>query len=186
MKNRVYKKAFLFAFIALISIQLSGQEEKKSIGDGFGFGFQLNQYQHNFGLGVNLHSPYFLYNNIAFRLRANLMYNEYVQNQETIWTPYSNLMFGVVSGRTKISDAICLYGEGGMILIFPDENFSSASNEIGGYGLFGFEFYHSAEFNYFIEMGGVGVEAVADKVENKPLYSNGLLINVGFRIQLNK
>lgn len=183
--NKAVKNICLFAFGILLSIQLNGQTEKVSIGNGLGIGFQLSQYQNNFGLGINLNSPYFLYEKVGIRLRANIMYNEYVKNQETVWTPYSNLMLGLVSGRTKIADAICLYGEGGVVLLFPDDDFSSTSTEIGGYGLFGFEFYHANEFNYFIEIGGIGIGAIADKVENKPIYSNGLLINVGFRIQLN-
>ena len=54
---------------------------------------------------------------------------------------------------------------------------------MGGYGLFGFEFFMNSRNNYFIEIGGVGTGAVADKVANSPIYSNGLLINVGFRHQ---
>lgn len=51
-----------------------------------------------------------------------------------------------------------------------------------GYGLFGFEFFISQNFNYHIEIGGVGTGATEDKIRNKRVYSNGLLINTGFRI----
>jgi hypothetical protein len=35
--------------------------------------------------------------------------------------------------------------------------------------------------SYFIELGGIGVGANADKVPGKPIYSNGFLISVGVR-----
>ena len=35
--------------------------------------------------------------------------------------------------------------------------------------------------NYFIEIGGVGSGATADKVVGNPIYANGLMINVGYR-----
>ncbi|MEO0332135.1 MAG: hypothetical protein AAF223_10680, partial [Bacteroidota bacterium] len=76
-----------------------------------------------------------------------------------------------------------LYGEGGIILLLPSDTFSAERTELGGYGLFGFEFYLKNNANYFIEIGGVGTGAQADKVPNKPIYSNGLLISTGFRMQ---
>jgi formate-dependent phosphoribosylglycinamide formyltransferase (GAR transformylase) len=77
-----------------------------------------------------------------------------------------------------------LYGEGGIILLFPSAIFSTNSSEFGGYGLFGFEFFMHSKMNYFLEIGGVGSGAVADKVIAKPIYSNVLLINLGFRATL--
>ena len=40
--------------------------------------------------------------------------------------------------------------------------------------------------SYFIEIGGIGTGATADKVANKPIYSNGLMLSTGFRIYLGK
>ena len=42
----------------------------------------------------------------------------------------------------------------------------------------------SPNTNYYLEVGGVGKGAVADKAFGEPIYSNGLLINVGFRYSL--
>ncbi|MBC8485793.1 MAG: hypothetical protein H8D45_07100, partial [Bacteroidetes bacterium] len=78
---------------------------------------------------------------------------------------------------------IRLYGEGGIISLFPSDEFSSEEFVFGGYGLFGFEFYMNSRSNYFIEIGGVGTGATADNITNEPIYSNGLLISTGFRIQ---
>jgi len=53
---------------------------------------------------------------------------------------------------------------------------------LGGYGLFGFEFKIAPRFAYFIELGAVGTGATADKIESKPVYSNGFLTSVGLKI----
>jgi hypothetical protein len=159
----------------------SAQEDK--ISDKLGMGVQLNQYQDDFGLGLNLTSPYFAHDKIAVRLRGNLMFNEHVKNNETTWTPYSNMSLGLIGSAGKVGDYIRLYGEGGIIGLFPSDEFSSQDFVIGGYGLFGYEFYMNRRSNYFIEIGGVGTGAAADAIPNDPLYSNGLCISTGFRIQ---
>jgi hypothetical protein len=89
-------------------------------------------------------------------------------------------LIGVVG---QVGDNIRLYGEGGIIGLFPSDEFSSEDFVIGGYGLFGYEFYMNSWSNYFIEIGGVGTGATADKIENKPIYSTGLVISTGFRVQ---
>ena len=112
------------------------------------------------------------------------MFNENVQNGTTTWTPYSNVTLGVIGVAGYVANFIRLYGEGGVIALFPSEDFSSENVILGGYGLFGFEFYMTSMSNYFIEIGAVGPGATADKIVNEPIYSNGLLISTGFRIQL--
>jgi len=82
----------------------------------------------------------------------------------------------------KLGDFIAIYGEGGAIGLFPSSDFSEENIVVGGYGLFGFEFLIADNFNYYIELGGIGVDAVADRIPNKPLYSNGFLINVGWKM----
>jgi len=174
------KKALFISFLLCQLLSYSQEENKTK--KQMQLGFQLAQYQNNFGLGLNLSTP-FKENSIwAFRIRGNVIFNEYVKNFETEWTPYSNVSFGVISGRTSLGQYLKIYGEGGAIALFPSNEFSSENLVLGGYGLFGFEFMISKEFNYFIELGGVGTSATADKVVNQPIYSNGFLILVGFRI----
>jgi hypothetical protein len=113
------------------------------------------------------------------------MWLEHLENIETTWTPYSNFQLGIVGVGGKINNSIRLYGEGGVIAILPDSDFSSNDSEFGGYGLFGFEFFFQEAHNYFIELGGVGTGARADKVLTEPIYSNGFIVNVGYRYILN-
>jgi len=68
--------------------------------------------------------------------------------------------------------------------LIPNGIFSSASSQAGGYGLFGFEFKPIDAFGFYLEVGGLGTGAKADKLPTKPIYSNGFLTNVGFRIVL--
>ena len=74
--------------------------------------------------------------------------------------------------------------KGGILTILPNSDFSSQSSIFGGYGLFGFEFKPIPKFAYFIELGGAGTGATADKIAGKPIYSNGFLTCVGLRLKL--
>jgi len=177
MKRLTFLVLMGFVLIRVVN----AQEEKLS--NEFGIGFQLDQYQKDFGLGLSLTSPYFAHDKIAVRLRGNFMFNEHVKNNETTWTPYSNISLGLIGVAGKVGDFIRLYGEGGIIGLFPSNELSSEDFVFGGFGLFGFEFYMNSSSNYFIEIGGVGTGATADNITNKPIYSNGLLISTGFRKQ---
>lgn len=116
--------------------------QETGISNNIGIGFHLSQYQNDFGIGVNVASPSFLNNTLAIRLRGNFIWHEHLDDMsETSWTPYSNLSLGIVGIAGEIGDFIRLYGEGGVIMLFPSSDFSSTSTEFGGFGLFGFEFY---------------------------------------------
>jgi len=176
------KNVLLVLLLVFCMNTLKAQE--MPINRGLGLGFQLSQFQRDFGIGLNFTSPYFANEKIAVRLKGNLVYNENIQNSITKWTPYSNLSIGLVGASGKIGDYIRLYGEGGILGLLPSNEFSSNQFEFGGYGIFGFEFFMNNTSNYFIEIGGVGTGAIADKIVYKPIYSNGLLISTGFRMHL--
>jgi len=179
------KKTTIITMALIICIiTINAQEQTISINKGLGFCFQLNQFQKDFGLGLNLTSPFFGHDKIAVRLRGNLMFNENVQIINTTWTPYSNLSLGLIGVGGMIGDYIRLYGEGGVLGLLPSDKFSTKKFVFGGYGLFGFEFFMNNNANYFIELGSVGTGAQADKIATKPIYSNGFLISVGFRMSL--
>ena len=177
------KKILILTIVSLF--WLSGYSQENSFPSKFGLGFNLTQHQEDFGLGLNAVSPYFANENVAIRLRGNLMWNQHrnVNNTATTWTPYSNVSIGIVGVAGKVGDFLRLYGEGGVIALFPSSKFSKETFLIGGYGLFGFEFFFNNHNNYFIEIGGIGTGAVADKISGEPIYSSGLIINVGYRFQ---
>ncbi len=177
------KKAVI-GFVVFTLISLGVYAQNNELNKNFGLGFQLVQYQNDFGLGFNMTSPYFLYNRLAAVAKGNLMWNEHIDNSaETTWSNYSNVSLGIKVFSGNVGQHIRLYGEGGVLIIQPSSSFSSKNSELGGYGLFGFEFFMNEHGNYFIEIGGIGTGAVADKIALKPFYSNGLLLSTGFRFQ---
>lgn len=163
-------------------LHVSAQEDNLNVGHSFGY--QLSQYQQDFGFGLNYGTP-LLFKSIGFRAKYNLMFHQHISGSITTWSPYSNFSLGLTGIGGQVGSHIRIYGEGGVVLILPSSAFSSRSTQFGGYGLFGFEFFNSRGFNYFIEIGGIGTGATADKILYQPIYSNGLSISTGFRFVLN-
>lgn len=175
----------IFTFLLLLTCFAFITRGQSVVNTGTGFGFQLNQFQRDFGFGASITSPLFVHDHLGVRLRGNLMFYEHVENGTTTWSPYANMTLGLIGIGGTIADFIRLYGEGGVVMLMPAESFSGEDFVLGGYGLFGFEFFMDRYINYFIEIGGVGTGAVADKLPSSPIYSNGLLISTGFRVHLN-
>ncbi len=172
--------ASTFAFFFLL---FAASAQEMPLNNGLGFGFQLNQYQRDFGAGLQFASPYFAKERVAVRLRGHILFHEHLEDVETTWTPYAHASLGFIGVVGYIGN-IRLYSEGGLVGLFPSAAFSSERSHFGGYGLFGFEFFFNNSGNYFIEIGGVGTGAKADKVPGKPVFSNGLTIGAGFRFSL--
>ena len=169
----------------LLATATSAIAQENELSKKFGFGGHLNKYQNDFGLGVNFSTPYFMRDQLTVRVRTNMAWNQHLDSfNETTWTSYSSVSLGCASVAGYVGESIRLYGEGGVLILFPSEEFSSSGQEIGGYGLFGFEFFMNEHANYFIELGGVGTGANASNVPTSPIYSNGFLTSVGFRYQL--
>ena len=72
----------LFAIASLLA-----QDKLPDRANNFNFGFQLNNYQQDFGLGLQLTSPYFAHGWIAIRGRANFMLNQHLNNDDTVKSP---------------------------------------------------------------------------------------------------
>jgi hypothetical protein len=177
----------ILAVITMIfcSCSLAVGQTVQTKSDNVAVGFHISQFQNDFGIGLNLTSPFFA-KNLAFRLRTNLMWNEYlpIGEIETVWASYTNSQLGILLRTPVIENRINLYSEGGTIILFPNNKFSSSRNVIGGYGLFGFEFLPTETLNYFLELGGIGTGAQTERAEVIKVYSNGFLISVGMRFNL--
>ncbi len=178
------KNKSILAICALLLV--TGVTAQNSIkpNRGFAFGFHLNQYQQDFGYGVNITSPLFFRDGVAIRLRGNMMFNQNPLNGQSTWMPYGNLTLGLVGIASQVNAHLRIYGEGGVIGLFPSSDFSSESFVFGGYGLFGFEFSFVRFGNYFVEVGAAGTGARADKIPTSPIYSNGLTVSAGLRFVL--
>lgn len=179
--NRLPILMAITAFVVL-TLNLNGQNKTNKIE----VGFSVNQFQKDFGVGVHLISPYFIHSKVAVRAGANLQWFEYFNGTETTWSPYQNFQLGLRSRSEIFENKIFIYGEGGVVTILPNSDFSGKSVKFGGYGVFGFEFKPISNFAYYIELGGVGTGATANNVANNPIYSNGFLMNVGLRVGIQK
>jgi hypothetical protein len=174
--------AWLFLLTAgLLTSNLANAQTKSNRTE---IGFNLSQYQKDFGAGLHVISPYFCKETIAVKAGLNIQWFEHSTDTETTRSTYQNIQLGIRGRSNIVTRNISVYGEGGVIMILPNSDFSSKRLALGGYGLFGFDFRIVPRFAYFIELGGVGVGTTADKVASKPIYSNGFLTNVGIKIGL--
>jgi hypothetical protein len=134
----MYKKLLFFAILAFFTQIINAQEKTENNSNNIEIGFNVSQFQSDFGTGFHLISPYFLNSKVAVRAGFNFQWLEYFDGEETTWTPYQNFQIGLRSRNEIVENKIYIYGEGGLIGILPNSDFSSESLELGGYGLFGF------------------------------------------------
>ncbi len=180
------KAVLFFAFAILVSGIASAQDQKVADKrNRLGLGFSINNFGNDFGLGLNVTSPTFFGGHMAVKASGNYQWLDHIDNKgEHTWSGYTLLRAGLSGVNMSLNDAINLYGEGGLVLALTDNTLSTESSSIGGYGLFGFEFFMPCNMSYFIELGGMGIGAKADKVPTSPLIANGFLASVGFRVRL--
>jgi hypothetical protein len=154
---------------------------------GLAVGGCLSRYQSEFGFGASLTSSYFAGKSLAIRLTASRCYLDALSNEGESyeWMGFWVLRGGLVSVTGMSGRACRLYAEGGVALALPADGISE-DTPIGGYGLFGFEFFPgdpaTSPATYYVELGGIGLGAHAEKAQGRPSYASGFLIAAGFRL----
>jgi hypothetical protein len=173
----------ILAILLFVASHTAWSQSEKT--NALAVGFNLHQYQRDFGLGLNFTSPYSS-GGLAGRFEANLQWLEHYPTSadSPTWSSYFNIKAGFVSRNFVVDDKLAVYGEGGVIVLFPSSTFSSHSTQFGGYGVFGFEFRPTHFVGQYLELGGLGTGAKADKSSGKPVYSNGFMISTGIRFSL--
>ncbi|HEX3048107.1 MAG TPA: hypothetical protein VHY08_25370 [Bacillota bacterium] len=166
---------------------VSAQEEGASKYSTLSLGYTLYNIDKEFGHGFILTSPYFFNDRMAVRFSLNQSLYKGIPLGKTDyeWLPYSVYKLGVIGVSGGIADSFRYYGEGGVVYAVPNNQFSE-NNVSGGYGNFGFEFINNDNaspipFSYFIELGGIGTGAKAEKITGKPFYLNGFTTSTGLR-----
>ena len=156
------------------AVESSGTVEQRAF--NMSFGSIMNQYVDDFGLGVQVTSPY-LFDALALRLSGTVQFS-----RQADWDIWGTVQAGLVGSAGIVAGFTRLYGEGGAVLAFPSGQVSSAGHAWGGYGVFGFEFFtaEASPISYYIEIGATGSGLRADLADNS-LIMNGLRIQVGFR-----
>jgi len=173
------KKIFLLIILGTVMISgaaLFADGLKKT--SHFAFGGYLVENAQDFGLGIDLTSPYFLWDHAAVRLSGEMSYDHLEWNISWL------AKLGLIGSNTVMDDMIRLYAEGGALFIFPHTNLSDESWFFGGYGHFGFEFFipENKWISYFIELGSIGTGFTAEKVSGTPHFINGFTSKAGLRI----
>ena len=153
----------------------------------FSVGGDVHRFHDDFGIGIHLTTPYFANQKMAIQVSANISYFAGIPENKTemTWMPYTTFQVGLIGFSGTVAKSIRLYGKGGIVYITPNSDFSD-DNVIGGYGIFGFEFFMSSNdqiipLSYYIELGSVGTGATAEKIAGKPIYANGFIASVGLR-----
>ncbi len=157
--------------------------------DGFALGFTIHRFHDDFGLGALVSSPSFLEGLLRFSAGGGVAWFPRALDDEgyETWKGYGHTRFVFESGARIAATPLRLYGFGGVTALFLPDELSSKKVRIGGVGGFGFEFRFQrpaggdAPISYFIELGGMGVGAKADRLPYRPLIANGFLTTTGFR-----
>lgn len=170
----------------LVSITLPSvsQAQLPDKANKFSIGGNVNRFQDDFGVGLVMTSPFFNNGKMALQASVIMNYHEGIPLGETTfgWMPYTTIKFGTIGVAGVIANTIRLYGGGGLVVIMPNEDFSDET-VIGGYGVFGFEFFmgENAPVSYYMELGGIGTGARAELLPGEPIYANGFSATVGVK-----
>lgn len=185
MKKEFFNKLFallvFFFLIILINTSLYAQEVKAK---NFSIGYSVGTNSGDYSLNINITTP-FMFNVFAIRLNWYVCFNEFINKDYNSWFPYYALKVGFIGSSQIINNYLRFYGEGGLAVVFTNDEVSSKKINYGGYGLFGFEFFLSYNLSYYIEIGGNGLSVKADNLINSPdfnrIYFNGFLCFAGLR-----
>lgn len=173
--------------LLIFAFCVNAQNKYQKAPSGFSFGIHLNLLPRDLGVGINITSPYLVNSKIAARISTNYQWLQTTNiSGSPKWALYNNIRAGLIGVTGFIGKSIRVYGEGGMVVLIPNPD---ASDKItsGGYGQMGFEFFFVQRTNsFFIEIGGIGTGAMAEKLNGAPMYSNGLLTGIGFRLYPGK
>lgn len=177
------KKLTLILALLCLMYQFAMAEK----GNNLSLSYEIGRLDNDFYIGGTVTSPYFIYNAVAVKAGGGLVFRPGVLDGQSSeeWYTYALVKFGLV-GANLINDYIRTYGEGGILFAFPNEQFSSEEYQFGGYGLWGFEFFMNgitdSWISYYIEIGGIGTGAIANRMITDPLYLNGFFTQVGVKI----
>jgi hypothetical protein len=161
---------------------------------GLSLGYTLHRFQDDFGLGASVGSPTFGGDRLRVTLGGGVAWYPYgiTAEGEQTWIDYGHLRLVFEGGLRAPGSPIRVYGFGGPVLYIAPDRLSSKAVSVGGIGGFGFEYYfmyngpsgspeRDGPVSYFLELGGVGNGAKADRLPTKPSFGNGFLITVGLR-----
>jgi len=186
-RNSVLTVIFWLGLATVPSMAVTLDEDSQDTPSRFAVGFDVDSYSNNFGGGITLFSPHFFNDHMWIQFTGDIAWVQGVANGTTLttWSPYGLFKLGLMAGRFLENTPIRIYGGGGIVLVTLANNVSNSS-AVGGYGVAGVEFLVNRDRSkaLFIELGGMGTGAQADKMVNAPLYANGFSVSWGYKFYL--
>jgi hypothetical protein len=158
--------------------------------DGLAVGFTLHRFHDDFALGGVVSSPSLLDGMLRLTAGGGVAWYPHAIDEEGFetWRPYGHLRLVIEAGARIPSTPLRLYGFGGGTALVLPNDLSSKKVRFGGIGGFGFEFRfqnvverRDAPVSYFVELGGIGTGATANRLPGHPIFANGFLITTGLR-----
>jgi hypothetical protein len=156
--------------------------------EGFSLGMDVQRMQDDFGVGLRAATPFFFDGTTRITVGGGVDWFPHgvSDSGHNEWITYGHARLVIEGGRRIEGAPIRLYGFGGVQLLFLPDRLSSTSVAVGGLGGFGFEFYMrrgaaDGPVSYFIEIGGVGMNATANQQPGHPGLATGFLTTAGMR-----
>lgn len=151
-------------------------------------GFEITDFQNDYGLGLNLTTPYFFKDTMSVRLHGGIAWFEGVAADEALndmdsqWIKYFPVRLGWVISVGLGSGLTRLYAEAGGLIYLGAKDIAK-DIVVGGYGQFGFEFFPAilSPVSYFFQAGGMGSSGKGTEIMTEPSVGNGFMMEVGFR-----
>ncbi|MCO5723908.1 hypothetical protein [Robiginitalea marina] len=174
---------FFLLVLFFLGFQASFAQETPS---PFRIGFHLRQLGGDFGMGAHADVPTGAKWPIL-RFAGTWQWMEIPGVQTGFETAsYATLRLGAASKSFQIQDRIRAYGEGGLLSVFPSNELSGKDFQLGGYGLFGFEFFASQYGGsaLFIELGASSAGNDLDAEPGVPSFGAGFWVGAGLRLAL--
>lgn len=176
--NHLKKLFFVSGLIFFFSTCTEAQSK-------FAIGLNFNQTISSFGMGLNFSTP-LISKSFQIRLSANVMGLAGVpaSSMRSSLEGYELFRLGIAGKGVNIADKARVYWEGGPLLVLNNSSVTDKKFNIGGYGVFGMEYMMFKKAAVFLEGGGIGTGAKAEKFVGQPLYSTGLFFGTGLRFYL--
>ena len=178
----------LLLFAPALRAQDAAQRAPDEPANHAAVGWEISSFANNYGFGARVDTPRFARGTVHVQIGASLAWVQGVPlgESDTTWAPYTLLRIGVVRSTPIGSLPLRFYGGGGLALVLPTNDVSGQTVQGGGYGLTGLELSmpEGGRARWFLEVGGMGTGAKADRLTNSPIYANGFTIGWGFRYRL--
>lgn len=125
---------------------------RRSPGQGVSFGLEEGLWGNSWGQGLRATIPFTRY--LGVTLRGLYL----IEMGAESFTANAGGRLDFVGRSDVFLNVVRLYGGGGVQVLAPTSNTAGREQRVGVGGHFGFEFFHSPFFSYFLEVGGQGGE----------------------------